>query len=146
MSDHNNFFWSHNNLVWSHDISLLDHVTCIAYYYYLCYVWSHNSFVWSHDNFVWSHDISLPDHVTCIAYYYYLCYVWSHNSFVWSHDSLVWSLDSILLITVFVILIIKHNIQVYRVRSKWKFVLQDGIMNLKGHDYIFCKVNGEADW
>lgn len=36
--------------------------------------------------------------------------------------------------------------KVYRVRSKWKFVLQDGIMNLKGHDYIFCKVNGEADW
>ncbi len=38
------------------------------------------------------------------------------------------------------------RIQVYRVRAKWKFALKDGVMNLKGHDYIFCRVNGEADW
>ena len=37
-------------------------------------------------------------------------------------------------------------LQVYRVRAKWKFALKDGIMHLKGYDYIFTKTNGEADW
>ena len=39
-----------------------------------------------------------------------------------------------------------HLLQVYRVRTKWKFALKDGIMNLKGYDYIFTKTTGEADW
>ncbi len=36
--------------------------------------------------------------------------------------------------------------QVYRVKSKWKFMLKDGIMHVNGHDYVFHKVAGEADW
>lgn len=36
--------------------------------------------------------------------------------------------------------------KVYRVRAKWKFALKDGIMHLNGHDYIFTKTAGEAEW
>ncbi len=37
-------------------------------------------------------------------------------------------------------------LQVYRVRTKWKFLLKDGIMHLGGFDYVFQKGTGEADW
>lgn len=39
-----------------------------------------------------------------------------------------------------------YVLQVYRVKNKWKFQLKDGIMHVGGHDYVFQKVTGEADW
>ncbi|XP_022789102.1 transcription initiation factor IIA subunit 1-like isoform X2 [Stylophora pistillata] len=36
--------------------------------------------------------------------------------------------------------------KISRARNKWKFHLKDGIMNLKGKDYVFQKANGEAEW
>ncbi|XP_076046856.1 transcription factor IIA L [Oratosquilla oratoria] len=36
--------------------------------------------------------------------------------------------------------------KVTRVRAKWKFSLKDGIMNLKGKDYVFHKATGEGEW
>ncbi|KAA0202179.1 hypothetical protein HAZT_HAZT007179 [Hyalella azteca] len=36
--------------------------------------------------------------------------------------------------------------KVTRVRNKWKFNLKDGIMNLKGKDYVFLKATGEGEW
>ena len=36
--------------------------------------------------------------------------------------------------------------KVTRSRNRWKFVLKDGIMNLNGKDYVFQKLNGEAEW
>lgn len=36
--------------------------------------------------------------------------------------------------------------KVYRVKAKWKFQLKDGIMHVGGHDYVFHKASGEADW
>lgn len=36
--------------------------------------------------------------------------------------------------------------KIARSRNKWKFHLKDGIMNLKGKDYVFQKANGEAEW
>ena len=31
-------------------------------------------------------------------------------------------------------------------KTKWKFQLKDGIMQIGGHDYVFHKAVGEADW
>ncbi|KAI6223677.1 hypothetical protein M3Y99_01442700 [Aphelenchoides fujianensis] len=36
--------------------------------------------------------------------------------------------------------------KVNRARSKWKFILKDGIMHLNGSDYCFQKATGEAEW
>ncbi|XP_031566215.1 transcription initiation factor IIA subunit 1-like [Actinia tenebrosa] len=36
--------------------------------------------------------------------------------------------------------------KIARSRNKWKFHLKDGIMNLKGRDYVFQKATGEAEW
>jgi len=36
--------------------------------------------------------------------------------------------------------------KITRSRNKWKFHLKDGIMNLKGKDYVFQKANGDAEW
>lgn len=36
--------------------------------------------------------------------------------------------------------------KIARSRNKWKFHLKDGIMNLRGRDYVFQKANGEAEW
>ncbi|KAI6186368.1 hypothetical protein M3Y98_00125300 [Aphelenchoides besseyi] len=36
--------------------------------------------------------------------------------------------------------------KVNRARSKWKFILKDGIMHLNGKDYCFQKCTGEAEW
>ncbi|CAD5223860.1 unnamed protein product [Bursaphelenchus okinawaensis] len=36
--------------------------------------------------------------------------------------------------------------KVHRARSKWKFILKDGIMHLNGKDYAFQKSTGEAEW
>jgi len=36
--------------------------------------------------------------------------------------------------------------KVHRARNKWKFVLKDGIMHIKGKDYCFQKGTGEAEW
>jgi len=36
--------------------------------------------------------------------------------------------------------------QINRSRNKWKFYLKDGIMTLKGKDYVFQKSNGDAEW
>jgi len=36
--------------------------------------------------------------------------------------------------------------KVTRTKNKWKCVLKDGIMHLKGKDYVFHKANGEFDW
>ncbi|KAH8383655.1 hypothetical protein KR009_009944, partial [Drosophila setifemur] len=37
-------------------------------------------------------------------------------------------------------------LQITRSRNKWKFYLKDGIMNLRGKDYVFQKSNGDAEW
>ncbi|CAD5121456.1 DgyrCDS9963 [Dimorphilus gyrociliatus] len=36
--------------------------------------------------------------------------------------------------------------KINRNKTKWKFTLKDGIMNLKGKDYVFQKATGDADW
>ncbi|KOX75955.1 Transcription initiation factor IIA subunit 1, partial [Melipona quadrifasciata] len=36
--------------------------------------------------------------------------------------------------------------KITRSRNKWKFYLKDGIMNLSGKDYVFQKMNGDAEW
>lgn len=36
--------------------------------------------------------------------------------------------------------------KIARSRNKWKFHLKDGIMNLRGKDYVFQKATGEAEW
>lgn len=36
--------------------------------------------------------------------------------------------------------------KITRTRNKWKFHLKDGIMNLNGKDFVFCKCNGDAEW
>ncbi|CAH3196367.1 unnamed protein product, partial [Porites evermanni] len=36
--------------------------------------------------------------------------------------------------------------KINRSRNKWKFYLKDGIMNLRGRDYVFQKATGEAEW
>ncbi|XP_048583514.1 transcription initiation factor IIA subunit 1-like [Nematostella vectensis] len=36
--------------------------------------------------------------------------------------------------------------KIARSRNKWKFHLKDGIMNLKGKDYVFQRATGEAEW
>lgn len=36
--------------------------------------------------------------------------------------------------------------KITRSRNKWKFYLKDGVMNLKGKDYVFQKSNGDAEW
>jgi len=36
--------------------------------------------------------------------------------------------------------------KIHRTKSRWKFSLKVGIMNLNGKDFVFQKANGEADW
>ncbi|XP_023223862.1 TFIIA-alpha and beta-like factor [Centruroides sculpturatus] len=36
--------------------------------------------------------------------------------------------------------------KITRSRNKWKFHLKDGIMNLRGRDYIFQRAMGDAEW
>ncbi|KAK3710401.1 hypothetical protein QZH41_012321 [Actinostola sp. cb2023] len=36
--------------------------------------------------------------------------------------------------------------KIARSRNRWKFHLKDGIMNVKGKDYIFHRATGEAEW
>ncbi|XP_068207311.1 transcription initiation factor IIA subunit 1 [Palaemon carinicauda] len=36
--------------------------------------------------------------------------------------------------------------KITRVRNKWKFTLKDGIMNLRGKDYVFQKATGDGEW
>lgn len=36
--------------------------------------------------------------------------------------------------------------KINRNKNKWKFYLKDGIMNLNGRDFVFCKANGDAEW
>nr|XP_033806825.1 transcription initiation factor IIA subunit 1 isoform X2 [Geotrypetes seraphini]XP_033806826.1 transcription initiation factor IIA subunit 1 isoform X2 [Geotrypetes seraphini]XP_033806827.1 transcription initiation factor IIA subunit 1 isoform X2 [Geotrypetes seraphini] len=36
--------------------------------------------------------------------------------------------------------------KIHRSKNKWKFHLKDGIMNLNGRDYVFCKAIGDAEW
>ncbi|XP_075676671.1 uncharacterized protein LOC142645129 isoform X1 [Dermatophagoides pteronyssinus] len=36
--------------------------------------------------------------------------------------------------------------KVTRTRNKWKFYFKDGIMNLKGKDYVFSRALGDAEW
>ncbi|XP_064621292.1 transcription initiation factor IIA subunit 1-like isoform X4 [Lineus longissimus] len=36
--------------------------------------------------------------------------------------------------------------KINRCKNKWKFHLKDGIMNLRGKDYVFQRANGEAEW
>lgn len=36
--------------------------------------------------------------------------------------------------------------KVQRVKSKWKYVLKDGIANINGKDYVFAKATGESEW
>ncbi|XP_076807730.1 transcription initiation factor IIA subunit 1-like [Clavelina lepadiformis] len=36
--------------------------------------------------------------------------------------------------------------KIHRAKARWKFHLKVGIMNLNGHDYVFQKATGEADW
>ena len=33
-----------------------------------------------------------------------------------------------------------------RIKTRWKFHLKDGVMNINGKDYLFAKATGEADW
>lgn len=37
-------------------------------------------------------------------------------------------------------------LQITRSRNKWKFHFKDGIMHLKGKDYVFLKAVGDAEW
>lgn len=36
--------------------------------------------------------------------------------------------------------------KINRSKARWKFMLKDGIMNIRGKDYVFSKAQGEADW
>ncbi|KAG5899720.1 hypothetical protein JTB14_030108 [Gonioctena quinquepunctata] len=36
--------------------------------------------------------------------------------------------------------------KITRSKNRWKFHLKDGIMNLKGEDFVFMKANGDAEW
>lgn len=36
--------------------------------------------------------------------------------------------------------------KITRTKNKWRFNLKSGVMHLEGHDYVFSKANGEADW
>ncbi|KAM6915187.1 transcription initiation factor IIA subunit 1 [Xenentodon cancila] len=36
--------------------------------------------------------------------------------------------------------------KIHRSKNKWKFHLKDGIMNLKGKDFVFSKAIGDAEW
>merc|ERR1712136_282642 len=36
--------------------------------------------------------------------------------------------------------------KIHRTKSRWKFNLKVGIMNLDGKDHVFQKATGEADW
>ncbi|XP_022101380.1 transcription initiation factor IIA subunit 1-like isoform X2 [Acanthaster planci] len=36
--------------------------------------------------------------------------------------------------------------KINRSRNRWKFHLKNGIMNLKGRDYVFFKASGDANW
>ncbi len=37
-------------------------------------------------------------------------------------------------------------LKITRIKNKWKFQLQDGIMNINGKDYLFSKATGDAEW
>lgn len=36
--------------------------------------------------------------------------------------------------------------KINRCKNRWKFHLKDGIMNLNGHDYLFQRATGDAEW
>lgn len=36
--------------------------------------------------------------------------------------------------------------KITRTKSKWRFILKSGVMNINGRDYVFQKATGEADW
>ncbi|MED6280293.1 Transcription initiation factor IIA subunit 1 [Characodon lateralis] len=36
--------------------------------------------------------------------------------------------------------------KIHRSKTKWKFHLKDGIMNLNGRDFVFSKATGDAEW
>lgn len=36
--------------------------------------------------------------------------------------------------------------KISRTKSKWRFVLKSGVMNINGRDFVFQKANGEAEW
>lgn len=36
--------------------------------------------------------------------------------------------------------------KISRTKNKWRFILKSGVMNINGHDYVFSKANGDADW
>ncbi|KAI0983822.1 hypothetical protein GJ496_004762 [Pomphorhynchus laevis] len=36
--------------------------------------------------------------------------------------------------------------KINRSKARWKFLLKEGIMNIRGKDYVFSKAQGEADW
>ena len=36
--------------------------------------------------------------------------------------------------------------RVSHAKNRWKVVLRDGIMNIKGKDYVFSKATGELQW
>lgn len=44
------------------------------------------------------------------------------------------------------LIIFSSSKQITRSRNKWKFYLKDGIMNMRGKDYVFQKSNGDAEW
>lgn len=36
--------------------------------------------------------------------------------------------------------------KVQRVKTKWKYILKDGVANINGKDYVFNKSTGESEW
>jgi transcription initiation factor TFIIA large subunit len=36
--------------------------------------------------------------------------------------------------------------KISRTKNKWRFTLKSGVMNIEGHDYVFSKATGDADW
>lgn len=36
--------------------------------------------------------------------------------------------------------------KINRSKARWKFLLKEGIMNIRGKDYVFSRAQGEADW
>ncbi|CAF3133626.1 unnamed protein product [Rotaria socialis] len=36
--------------------------------------------------------------------------------------------------------------KISRIKSKWRFILKSGVMNIEGRDYVFSKATGEAEW
>ncbi|CAF1972014.1 unnamed protein product [Rotaria magnacalcarata] len=36
--------------------------------------------------------------------------------------------------------------KISRIKSKWRFILKSGVMNIEGRDYVFSKAAGDAEW